>query len=86
MRNNFHLKFKEWKDRKKYSQKSIQGYFSKAQNSPPPAGAIQKKPFSNEDFEEEKEYAEEQKQKEMEEKKQKKERRHEIAAKNKELK
>ena len=43
MRNNFHLKFKEWKDRKKLSQKSVEGYFSKAQNSPPPAGAIQKK-------------------------------------------
>ena len=52
MRNNFHLKFKEWKDRKKYSEKSIEGYFSKAQNSLPPAGAIQKKPFNNEDFEE----------------------------------
>ena len=34
MRNNFHLKFKEWKDRKKYSQKSILGY------SPSPASAI----------------------------------------------
>ena len=43
MRNNFYLKFKVWKDRKKYSQKSIKGYFSKAQNSPPPAGAMQKK-------------------------------------------
>ena len=72
MRNNFHLKFKEWKDRKKLSQKSVEGYFSKAQNSPPPAGAIQKKLVSDEDFEEEKKIAEEQKQKEMEEKKQKK--------------
>ena len=41
MRNKFHLKFKEWKDRKKYSQKSIEGYFSKVQKSPPLAGAIQ---------------------------------------------
>ena len=87
MRNSFHLKFKKWKNRKKYSQKSIKGYFSKAQNSPPPAGAIQKKLVSNEDFEEEKKIAEKQKQKEMEEKKQKKEeRRREIAAKSKELK
>ena len=52
MRNNFHLKFKEWKDRKKCSQKSIAGYFSKAQNSPPLADAIQKKLVSGEDFEE----------------------------------
>ena len=87
MRNNFHLKFKEWKDRKKCSQKSIEGYFSKAQNSPPPAGPIQKKLVSDENFEEEKNIAEEQKQKEMEGKKQQeKEHRHEIAAKNKELK
>ena len=43
MRNNFCLKLKEWKDTKKYSQKSIEGYFSKAQNSSPPAGALQKK-------------------------------------------
>ena len=50
MRNNFHLKFNEWKDRKKYSQKSIEGYFSKAQNSPPSAGAIQKKLVGDEDF------------------------------------
>ena len=41
MRNKFHLKFKEWKDRKKYSQKSIEGYFSKVQKSPPLASAIQ---------------------------------------------
>ena len=54
MRNNFHLKFKEWKDRKKYSQKSIEGNFSKAQNSPPLSGAIQKKLVSDKDFEEEK--------------------------------
>ena len=51
MRNNFHLQFKEWKDRKKYSQKSIEGYFSKGQNSLPPVGAIQKKFVSDEDFE-----------------------------------
>ena len=63
MRNNFHLKFKEWKDRKKYSQNSIKGYFSKAQNSVPPADAIQKKVVSNGDFEEEKKIVEEQKQK-----------------------
>ena len=71
MRNNFHLKFKEWKDRKKYSQKSFEGYCSKSQNSPPPAGAIQKE-LRNEDFREEKKIAKEQKQKEMEEKKNKK--------------
>ena len=56
---------------KKYSQKLIEGYFCKAQNSPPPAGAIQKKLVSNKDIEEEKEIAEEQKQKEMEENKKK---------------
>ena len=50
MRNNFHLKFNEWKDRKKYSQKSTEGYFSKVHNSPPPAGAIQKKLVGDEDF------------------------------------
>ena len=77
MRNNFHLKFKEWEDRKKL----IGRYFSKPQNLP------QKKLVKDEDFEEEKKIAEEQKQKEMEEKKKKKkERRHVIAAKNKELK
>ena len=54
MRNNVHLKFKEWNDRKKYSQKSIEGYFFKTQNSPPPACAIQKNLVSNEYFEEEK--------------------------------
>ena len=53
MRNNFHSKFKEWKDRIKYSQKSIEGYFSIAQNSPTPGGAIQKNLFSDENFEEE---------------------------------
>ena len=87
MRNNFLLKLKEWKDRKKYSQKSIEGYFSKAQNSLPPAGAMQKKLVSDEDFEEEKKIVEEQKQKEMEQKKEKeKKHRREIAAKSKELK
>ena len=32
---NFHLKFNEWKDKKKYSQKSIDGYFLKSEGSPP---------------------------------------------------
>ena len=41
MRNNLHLKFKEWKDRKEHSKKSFDGYFSKPQNSPPPEGAVQ---------------------------------------------
>ena len=54
MRNNFHLKFKEWKDRKKYSQKSNDEYFPKPQNSPPPKGTVQKKLVSDVDFEEEK--------------------------------
>ena len=40
MRNNVCLKFKEWKDRKKYSQKSTEGYFFKTQSSPPPTCAI----------------------------------------------
>ena len=86
MRNNFHLKFKEWKDRKKYSQKSIAGYFSKVQNSPPLADAIQKKLVSDEDFEEGKKNCGRTKTKRNGRKKQKKERRREIAAKNKELK
>ena len=29
MRNNLHQKFKEWKDRIKYSKKPVDGYFSK---------------------------------------------------------
>ena len=71
----------------RYSQKSIDGYFSKPQNSPPTEGAVQKKLVTDEDFEEEKKIPEKQKQKEMEEKKTKKrERRREIAAKNKEFK
>ena len=54
IRNNFHLKFKEWKDRKKYSPKSTDGFFSKPQSSRPPEGAEQKKLVTDEDFEEEK--------------------------------
>ena len=54
MRYKIHLKFKEWKDRKKCSLKSIERYFYKVQNSLPPSGAIEKKLASNEDFEEEK--------------------------------
>ena len=51
LRNNFHLKFKDWKDRKKYWQKSIEGYFSKSEGSPPPpAGMTQKKLVTDEDF------------------------------------
>ena len=57
----------------RYSQKSIDGYFSKPQNSPPTEGAVQKKLVTDEDFEEEKKIPEKQKQKEMEEKKTKKE-------------
>ena len=63
MRNNFHLKFKEWKDRKKYSQKSIEGYFSKPRNSPTPESAVQKKLVTEQNFEKEKKIAKEQKQK-----------------------
>ena len=85
MRNNFHLKFKEWKDRKKYSQKSTEGYFSKAQNSPPPAGALQEKLVSNKDFEEEKKLRKNKNKREWKKKKEK-ECRREITAKNKELK
>ena len=85
MRNNFHLKFKEWKDRKKYSQKSILGY------SPSPASAIQKKLVSDEDFEKEKKNCRRTKTKGNGRKKQKKQQqkkkcRREIATKNKELK
>ena len=43
LRNSFHLKFKDCKDRKKYSQKSIESYFSKSENLPQPtAGVIRK--------------------------------------------
>ena len=42
LRNEFHLIFKDWKDKKKYSLKSIDSYFSKSVSSPPPAGAVQK--------------------------------------------
>lgn len=42
LRNIFHLKFIDWKDKKKYSQKSINSYFLKSENSAPPPGAIQK--------------------------------------------
>ena len=42
LRNEFHLIFKDWKDKKKYSLTSIDSYFSKSVSSPPPAGAVQK--------------------------------------------
>ena len=51
MRNNIHLKFKKCKDRKKYSQKTVHGYLSKTQSSPPPKGAVQEKLVTDEDFE-----------------------------------
>ena len=86
MRNNFHLKFKELKNRKKYSQKSIEGYFFQAQNSPPPVGATQKKLISDEDFEEEKKLWKTKNKRKWKKKTKKKERRREIAAKNKERK
>ena len=76
VRNNLLLKFKEWKDRKKYPEKLIDGYFSKMQNLQPAQGAVQKKLVMDQDFEEEKKIAEEQKQQQqqqqkMEEEKQK---------------
>ena len=86
VRNNFHLKLKEWKGRKKYSQKLIDRYFSKPQNLPPTEGVVQKKLVMNEDFEEEKKIVVEQKQKKWRKKNKKRERRHKIAAKSKELK
>ena len=70
LRNNFHLKLKKWKDKKNYSQKSIDGYFSSSEWSPLLPGAVQKKIVTVEDFEREK-MADEQKQKEIGEKKQK---------------
>ena len=42
LRNEFHLKLKDWKDKKKYSQKSIESFYSKSEDSPPPLGAVQK--------------------------------------------
>ena len=62
---------KKWKDKKKYSQKSIDGYFSNSEWSPLLPGAVQKILVTVEDFEREK-MADEQKQKEIGEKKQKK--------------
>ena len=72
MRKNFHLQLKECEHRRKYSQKSNDGYISKLQNLLPPEGADQEKFVTNKDFEEEKKNTEEQKQNEMEGKKQKK--------------
>ena len=54
VRNNFHLKFKEWKDKKKYSRKSIDGLFSKSEGSPPTPVATQKKVLTDKVFEREK--------------------------------
>ena len=71
LRNNFHLKLKKWKDKKKYSQKSIDGYFWNSEWSPLFPGAVQKKLVTVEGLEREK-MADEQKQKEIGEKKPKK--------------
>ena len=74
LKSEFHLKFKEWKDNKKYFQKSIDSYISKRVNSPPPPlGVIQKKLIHGEDFEKEKKLAEEQKQKKWRKKRREKE-------------
>lgn len=51
VRNNFHLKFKEWKDKKKYSRKSIDGLFSKSEGSPPTPVATQKMVLTDKVFE-----------------------------------
>ena len=69
MRSKLQLRFKEWKDRKKYSQKSIDRYFFKPQIFANIRGCSSEKTC----YLEEKKIAEEQKQKEMEEKNQKKE-------------
>ena len=62
LRNIFHLKFIDWKDRKMYSQKSTESYFLKGEGSPPPsASATQKKLVTDEDSEAEKKLAKEQK-------------------------
>ena len=37
------FEFKEWIDRKKYSQEPIDKYFSKPQNSPSSVGVFQRK-------------------------------------------
>ena len=71
MRNNFHLKFKEWKDRKKYSQKSIEGNFSKAQIHHLLQVLYRKSLLAIRTLRKKKKIAEEQKQKEMEEEKRK---------------
>ena len=74
LKSEFHLKFKEWKDNKKYFQKSIDSYISKRVNSPPPPlGVIQKTLIHGEDFEKEKKLAEEQKQKKWRKKRREKE-------------
>ena len=48
------MKSKDWKDKKKYSQKSNESYFSKRENSPAPPGAVQKKHVNDENLEKEK--------------------------------
>ena len=70
LRINFHLKFKEWKDKKKkFHQKTIKECFSK-EKAPPEA--IQKEFVFDQDFENKKQLADEKKQKEMEERKNRK--------------
>ena len=56
LRNNFHLKFKEWKDKKNSSK--TEECFSKEK---PPTEAIQKELVTDQDFENEKLLADEQK-------------------------
>lgn len=88
LRNNFHLKFKEWKDKKKYSRKSIDGLFSKSEGSPPTPVA-HKKRFLQIKFLKGKKIGRLRKTKRDGRKKQKskkKELRRKVAAKNKELK
>lgn len=54
VRNDFHLKFKEWNDKKKYSRKSIDALFSKSEGSPQTPVAAQKKVLTDKVFEREK--------------------------------
>ena len=70
LRNEFHIKFKEWKDEKLVSQKGFEQFTKIKVTSPPsPPGAMHKKLIANSDFENERKIAEIQKQIELEEKK-----------------
>ena len=68
LRNQFHLKFKDRKDKKNICKNQLKATFQKVYSP----GAVQKKLVNDQDFVKQKKMAEEQKQEEMEERKQRK--------------